>query len=216
MNRRIAFFAGLGTALVLSLLGGCLSAPPTECTQPGQILWEKGSDPAREAPKWIKGGRAAIKAAGIWSSEVPNKYLVYVGVSEDKADERGAQFNGVEDMLKRYAVWLKNRLNALLPEAAKRAKVSLPIIDTALGAYNAVIYLPRENAEYIRELWQAEGRLCPDGNPVYRVYVLGVFDRETRRAHLLEAAKETFKVAIIKAQVKEVVLEEFTKLAKKE
>jgi hypothetical protein len=216
MNRTASIFAGLGVALVLALLSGCASVPAAECTQPGQILWEKGSDPARDAPKWIKGGKAAFKAAGIRSAEVPKKYVVCVGVSDDKGDERGAQFNGVEDMLKRYAVRLKNRLNALLPEAAKRAKVSLPDIDTTLGAYNAVIYLPREKAEYIRELWQAEGRLCPDGNPVYRVYALGVFDRETRRAHLLEAAKETFKVAIIKAQVKEAVLKEFAKLAKKE
>jgi hypothetical protein len=216
MNKTTTVLPALGAALVLALLGGCLSAPPTECVQPGQILWEKGFDPARDAPKWIKGGQQALKAAGIRSSEVPKKYVVYVGVSEDKGDDRGAQFSGVEDMLKRYAVWLKNRLNALLPEAAKRAKVTLPDIDTSLGAYNAVMYLPREKADYIRDLWQAEGSLCPDGNPVYRVYALGVFDRDTRREHLLEAAKETFKVAIIKAQVKEAVLEEFAKLAKKE
>lgn len=201
--------------MLLSLLAGCLSAP-AECAQPGQIIWEKGADPARDAPKWIKGGQPALKEVGIRSWDVPKKYLVYVGVSEDKGDERGAQFSGVEDMLKRYAVWLKRRLNALLPEAAKKAKVKLPDIDTTLGAYNAVMYLPREEAEYIRDLWQAEGRLCPDGKPVYRVYAIGVFDRDTRREHLLEAAKETFKVAIVKAQVKEAVLEEFAKLAKKE
>jgi hypothetical protein len=48
------------------------------------------------------------------------------------------------------------------------------------------------------------------------VYVLGVFDRDTRREHLLEAAKETFKVALVKAQVKDAILEEFAKLARKE
>jgi hypothetical protein len=216
MNKSTTVLATLGAVLLLSLLGGCLSAPATECSQPGQIIWQKGSDPARDAPKWTRGGRAALKEAGVGSYEVPKKFVVYVGVSEDKGDERGAQFSGVEDMLQRYAVWLKNRLNALLPEAAKKAKVKLPDIDTTLGAYNAVMYLPRENVDYTRALWQAEGRLCPDGKPVYRVYALGVFDRDTRREHLLEAAKETFKVAIVKAQVKEAVLEEFARLARKE
>ncbi len=216
MNRTVSVFAGLGLALVLALLSGCLSARSSECRRPGQILWERGSDPARDAPRWTRGGNAALRAAGIRSWEVPKKYVLYVGVSEDRGDQRGAQFSGVEDMLQRYAVWLKNRLNSLLPEAARRAKVNLPELDTALGAYNAVMYLPREKADYIRELWQAKGRLCPDGKPVYRVYALGLFDRETRRAHLMEAAKETFKVAIIRAQAKEAVLEEFARLARKE
>jgi hypothetical protein len=216
MNRTVSVVTGLGSALVLALLAACLSAPPSECRRPGQILWERGSDPDRDAPRWTRGGNAALKAAGVRSWDVPKKYLVYVGVSEDKGDARGAQFSGVEDMLKRYAVWLKNRQNALLPEAARRAKVRLPELDTTLGAYNAVMYLPREKADYIRELWQAEGRLCPEGKPVYRVYALGLFDRETRRAHLLEAAKETFKVAIIRAKAKEAVLEEFARLARKE
>jgi len=216
MKEKPAVSAALGAFLILALLGGCLSTPPAECRQDGQILWLEGSDPQRDAPRWIKGGRPALRAAGVRSSEVPRRYVVYVGVSEDKGDERGAQFSGVEDMLKRYAVWLKNRLDALLPEAAQKAKVRLPEIDTALGAYNAVMYLPREKAGFIRELWQAEGRICPEQTPVYRVYALGVFDRDTRREHLLEAAKETFKAALIRAQVKEAVLEQFAKLVKKE
>lgn len=217
MYRKMLLVIGLGSALVLAFLSGCVSAPSaTECTKPGQILWEKGSDPARNAPKWIKGGKAAIKEAGVKSSDIPKKFLVYVGVSEDMNNDRGAQFGGVEDMLKRYAVWLQKRLDALLPEAAGKAGVKLPSIDTALGAYNAVIYLPRENVEYVRQSWQAKGERCDDGQPVFRVFILGVIDREARRAHLLEAAKETFKVAIIKREVREAIMEQFEKLAKKE
>jgi hypothetical protein len=78
-----------------------------------------------------------------------------------------------------------------------------------------VIYLPRENSPFIRKLWQAQGSSCDSGEPVFRVWVLGVFDRDTRRAHLLEAAKETFKHSLIKAEVKERVLKEFEQLAKK-
>ena len=104
--------AGLGPALFLALLGGCLSTPSVECRRLGQILWERGCDPARDAPEWTRGGNAAFRAAGIRSWEVPKKYVLYVGVSEDRGDQRGAQFSGVEDMLRRYAVWLKNRLNA--------------------------------------------------------------------------------------------------------
>jgi hypothetical protein len=157
----------------------------------------------------------AYKEAGVKKREIPDKYLVYVGVSEDKNNDRGAQFSGVEDMLKRYAYWLEEELDELLPQAAREAKATLPTIDAAVGAYNAVIYLPRENAGYIRALWQARGKSCDTGEAVFRVYALGLFDRETRRAHLLEAAKETFKRAIIKAEVKDSILEEFEKLARR-
>lgn len=212
-STRLAFF-GVLAALLLSLLAGCASGP-AECTEPGQILWEQGSDPARDAPKWIRGGKAALKEAGVKSSEVPKKALVFVGVSEDKNNERGAQFSGVEEMLKLYGGWLKDELDELLPEAARRAEQTLPTIDTALGAYNAVIYLPRENAPYIRALWQAKGLSCDSDEPVFRTYALGLFDQETRRAHLLEAAKETFKHSLIRAEVKEKVLEEFERYIRK-
>ena len=86
MNRTVSVLAGLGPALFLALLGGCLSTPSVECRRLGQILWERGCDPARDAPEWTRGGNAAFRAAGIRSWEVP--------------------------MLRRYAVWLKNRLNA--------------------------------------------------------------------------------------------------------
>jgi hypothetical protein len=207
-------WAGLAAFGLQVMLAGCLSSPP-ECTKPGQVLWAEGSDPEHDAPKWIQGGKAAYKEAGIKKREVPEKFLVYVGVSEDKPDERGAQFAGVEDMLKRYAFWLQEELDELLPMAAREAKASLPVVDTAVGAYSAVIYLPRENAPYLRAAWQATGQGCDTGGTVYRVYVLGLFDRDTRREHLLEAAKETFKHSLIRAEVKDEVLQEFEKLIRR-
>jgi hypothetical protein len=78
-----------------------------------------------------------------------------------------------------------------------------------------VIYLPRENAPFIRATWQAKGQGCDTGEPVFRVYALGLFDRDTRREHLLEAAKETFKHAVIRAEVKDEVLKEFERLIRR-
>jgi hypothetical protein len=144
----------LSILLASLMVGGCLSTAK-ECV-PGTVLWEEGRDPAGDAPKWIKGGKAAYQEAGVKKKDIPDKFLVYVGVSEDKGDERGAQFGGVEDMLKRYAFWLQEELDELLPQAAREAKASLPNIDTALGAYNAVIY-PARNAPFIR----AAGRPRP-------------------------------------------------------
>ena len=214
MKNRWIVWAGLLAFGALAMLAGCLSAP-RECMEPGQVLWAEGSDPARDAPKWIKGGKAAYKEAGIKRKDVPDKFLVYVGVSEDKKDDRGASFGGVEDMLKRYGFWLQEEMDELLPQAAQEAKVSLPAIDTALGAFTAVTYLPREKVPYIRTVWLAKGRGCETGEPVFRAYALGLFDRDTRRAHLLEAAKETFKHAVIRAEVKDEVLKEFEKLIRR-
>jgi len=210
-NRWIVWSILLASAALL--LGGCLSTGK-ECV-PGTVLWQEGGDPGSDAPKWIKGGKAAYREAGVRKKDIPDKFLVYVGVSEDKGDERGAQFGGVEDMLKRYAFWLQEELDELLPQAAREAKASLPNIDTALGAYNAVIYLPRENAPFIRAVWQAEGQGCDTGEAVFRVYALGLVDRDTRREHLLEAAKETFKHTVIRAEVKEEVLKEFERLIRR-
>jgi len=215
MNNRWIVSIGFLAAAALALLAGCASGPAEKECAPGQVVWEKGTDPARDGPGWIHGGKAAYKEVGVRKADVPSKFLVFVGVSEDKNNDRGAQFNGVEDMLKRYAYWLQEELDELLPQAAREAKATLPAIDTALGAYNAVIYLPRENAPFIRVMWQAKGFVCDTGEPVYRAYVLGLFDRETRRAHLLEAAKETFKHSLIKAEVKEDVLKQFERLARK-
>jgi hypothetical protein len=215
MDNRWIVSLGFVAAAALALLAGCATGPAEKQCEPGQVVWEKGSDPAQDAPRWIRGGRAAYQEAGVRKADVPSKFLVFVGVSEDKNNDRGARFDGVEDMLKRYAYWLQEELDELLPQAARQAKATLPTIDTALGAYNAVIYLPRENAAFLRAVWQAKGSVCDTGEPVYRVYALGLFDRETRRAHLLEAAKETFKHSLIRAEVKEEVLRQFEKLARR-
>ena len=78
-----------------------------------------------------------------------------------------------------------------------------------------MIYLPRENAPFIRAIWQAAGQGCDTGEAVFRVYALGLFDRDTRREHLLEAAKETFKHTVIRAEVKDEVLKEFERLIRR-
>jgi hypothetical protein len=201
-----------------TLLSGCVTTGPTECSQEGQILWDKDSDPQRDAPRWVKNRKAALREAGVRSSEIPKKYVVYMGVSEDKPDERAARFSAVEDMLKRYAVYLQQELDRVLPQAAEKAKVRLPEVNTALGADMAVSYLPREpiEANVIRAHWIATGKLCPDlSQTMYRIYVLGAFDKDARREHLREAAIETFKYAIIRGEDKDKVIEEAERLIRR-
>lgn len=200
------------------LLSGCVTAGAGECTEDGQILWDKDSDPKRDAPRWIDNWRAALKEAGVRASEIPKKYVVYMGVSEEKPDERAARFGAVEDMLKRYAVYLQAELDRILPEAAEKAGVRLPELNTALGADMAVSYLPREpiEANVIRAHWSARGKLCPDlTQTVYRIYVLGAFDKDARRDHVREAAIETFKYAIIRGEDKDRVLAEAERLIRR-
>lgn len=200
------------------VLSGCVTAAAAECSEEGQILWDKDHDPERNAPRWVHNWRAALKEAGVRSSEIPKNYVVYMGVSENKPDERAARFDAVEDMLKGYAVYLQQELDRVLPEAAERAGVGLPQLNTALGADMAVSYLPREpiEANVIRAHWSATGRLCPDLNQkVYRLYVLGAFDKEVRREHVLEAAIETFKYAIIRGEDKDKVLAEAERLIRR-
>ncbi len=200
------------------LLSGCVTAGAAECTEDGQILWDKDSDPKRDAPRWIDNWRAALKEAGVRASEIPKKYVVYMGVSEEKPDERAARFDAVEDMLKRYAVYLQAELDRILPEAAEKAGVRLPELNTALGADMAVSYLPREpiEANVIRAYWSARGKLCPDlTQTVYRIYVLGAFDKDARRDHVREAAIETFKYAIIRGEDKDRVLAEAERLIRR-
>ena len=159
-----------------------------------------------------------MREAGVRPGQIPDKYVVYMGVSEEKPDERAARFDAVEDMLKRYAVYLQQELDRILPQAAERAGVRLPQINTALGADMAVSYLPREpiEANVIRAHWTAAGKLCPDRiQTVYRVYVLGAFDDEARREHVREAAVETFKYAIIRGADKDNVLEEAERLIRR-
>ena len=200
------------------LLSGCVTAGAGECTEDGQILWDKDSDPKRDAPRWIDNWRAALKEAGVRASEIPKKYVVYMGVSEEKPDERAARFGAVEDMLKRYAVYLQAELDRILPEAAEKAGVRLPELNTALGADMAVSYLPREpiEANVIRAHWTARGKLCPDlTQTVYRIYVLGAFDKDARRDHVREAAIETFKYTIIRGEDKDRVLAEAERLIRR-
>ncbi len=216
--------AGLVTAVLVvvlaaAALGGCATASAAKCSEPGQIVWDRGSDPERDAPRWTDNPKAAAREAKVSSLDIPDKYILYTGVSEDKNNERGARFSAVEDMLKRYAVYLQRELDRILPEAAEKAGVRLPDVNTALGADLAMSYLPREPVEsdIIRASWTATGTRCPveSGEPVYRIFVLGVFDRDARRAHLVEAAKETFKYAIIRAEHKDLILQEAEKLAKR-
>ncbi len=197
--------------LAAVFLAGC-STPPPPPPDSGQVVWVQGSDPARDAPRWTHGGRAALREAGVRASDVPKKSLVFVGVSEDRPDERGARFSAIENMFKQYAVSLQRELDRILPEAAAKAKVMLPTLNTALGAERSLGYLPREGVErdLLRATWVATG-----AGPVYRVYVLGAIDQEARRAHVLEAAKETFKFAMIRRADQEKILQEAAKLAKK-
>ena len=200
------------------LLSGCVTAGAAECTEDGQILWDKDSDPKRDAPRWVDNWRAALKEAGVRASEIPKKYVVYMGVSEEKPDERAARFDAVEDMLKRYAVYLQAELDRILPEAVEKAGVRLPELNTALGADMAVSYLPREpiEANVIRAHWSARGKLCPDlTQTVYRIYVLGAFDKDARRDHVREAVIETFKYAIIRGEDKDRVLAEAERLIRR-
>jgi hypothetical protein len=218
LNKSTAIFCFLIVLAFGLALSGCVTTGPTECSEEGQILWEKDSDPQRDAPRWVNNWRAALREAGVRSSEIPKKYVVYMGVSEDKPDERGARFDAVEDMLKRYAVYLQEELDRILPEAADKAKVRLPDVNTALGADMAVSYLPREPIEdkVIRAHWTARGKLCPDlTQSMYRIYVLGAFDKEARREHVREAAIETFKYAIIRGEDKDKILAETERLLRR-
>jgi hypothetical protein len=207
----LAAAAGMG-------LSGCATAGTGQCAEEGQILWNRDSDPQRDAPRWVEHRKAALREAGVRPGQIPDRYVVYMGVSEDKPDERAARFDAVEDMLKRYAVYLQQELDRILPQAAERAGVRLPEINTALGADMAVSYLPRQPIEtdIIRAHWTAAGKLCPDGiRTVYRVYVLGAFGDEARREHVREAAIETFKYAIIRGADKEEVLKEAERLIRR-
>ncbi len=47
---------------------------------------------------------------------------------------------------------------------------------------------------------------------MYRVYVLGVIEKEDRKAHLPVAAKETFKYAVIRQDKKDKIMQELGKL----
>lgn len=206
----------------LALASGCATAPqahPAEAEGAEEIVWLRGTDPGRDAPRWTRSPAAALRAAGAARREVPEKYVVYVGVSELKATERAAMFSAVEDMLERYALWLQGELDRMLPEAAERSRVRLPELDTALGAYQAVGYLDREELqrEVVRGSWLAKGTVCrvEACDTMYQTWVLGRFDDRVREAHLLEAAVETFRHAIISGEDKEALLRELRRLVRR-
>lgn len=217
---RVAVIAALA-----ALAAGCASAPrghpavAAGAEGSEDIVWFRGADPGRDAPRWTRSRSAALRAAGVARRQVPDKYVVYLGVSEIKGTERAAMFSAVEDMLERYALWLQGELDRILPEAAERARVRLPEVNTALGAYQAVGYLPREQLqrEVVQVSWQASGTRCrvEACEMLYQVYVLGRFDDRAREAHLLEAAIETFKHAIISGEDKEAVLRQAQRLIRR-
>ena len=68
----------------------------------------------------------------------------------------------------------------------------------------------------LRAHWIATGKLCPDlTQKMYRVYVLGAFDKDVRQEHVREAAIETFKYAIIRGEDKDKVLAETQRLLRR-
>ncbi len=58
--------------------------------------------------------------------------------------------------------------------------------------------------------WGGNCNICLESGeePVYRVYVLGVIEKEDRKAHLPVAAKETFKYAVIRQDKKDKIMQE--------
>ena len=215
MNKRwIVLFAA---AVLLSLaLGACVS---TQCRETGQVVWDAGANPQRDAPRWVASERAAVREAGLAPRDIPKRAVVFVGFSKDMNNERGARFDAVDDALKRYAVYVQDWLDIIIPQAAEEVGVRLPDINTALGADRALGYLPKGELEgtIIKAQWLATGRLCagPGAEPadqVYRAYVLAAVGRDTLPAHLKDAAKEAFKNAIIRGDDREKVLERVNRI----
>jgi hypothetical protein len=207
----------VAAAVLLALaLGACVT---TQCRESGQVIWDRGANPNRDAPKWVKSDRAAIREAGLRPADVPKRAVVFVGYSEDMNNEKGARFDAIDDTLERYAVYVQDWLDIIIPQAAEEVGIKLPDINTALGADRALGYLPKGQLEgtIVRAQWVATGRLCegPDSepsDPVYRVYVLAAIDRDTLPLHLKEAAKEAFKNAIIRGEDRQKVLERVNRI----
>jgi hypothetical protein len=201
----------IAAALLPLALGACVT---TRCRETGQVIWDQGANPDRDAPRWVRSERAAIKEAGLKPRDIPKRAVVFVGFSEDKNNEKGARFDAVDDAMERYAVYVQDWLDIIIPQAAEEVEVRLPDINTALGADRALGYLdPRElERDIIKAQWLATGKLCEGpgiepSDPVYRVFVLVAVDRDTLPSHLKEAAKEAFKNAIIRGEDREKVLE---------
>jgi hypothetical protein len=200
------------TAAVLPLaFSACVT---TQCRDSGQVIWDHGANPDRDGPKWVRSDRAAVKEAGLKPRDIPKRAVVFVGFSKDMNNEKGARFDAVDDAMKRYAVYVQDWLDIIIPQAAEEVGVRLPDVNTALGADRALGYLPKGELErtIIKAQWLATGKLCEGpgiepSDPVYRAYVLVAVDRDTLPGHLKEAAKESFKNAIIRGEEREKVLE---------
>ncbi len=214
-TRNLVLLLGLMLAVLL-FLSACAT---TECSRTGQVIWEKGFNPKRDAPAWTGKTKSALKEVGISARQVPKKFVVLVGESEDLNNEKGARAGAIDDMLLKYGGYLKMYLDPLLKQAAVNAGVKLPPVDTEIGAYNTVRYIPGQgyDTDLVKAVWMARGKRCLEvgEEPVYRAYVIGVMDEDNRRAHILDAGKETFKTALIPGDKKRQVLDELDKLVAK-
>ncbi|MQY76273.1 MAG: hypothetical protein GH155_01425 [Spirochaeta sp.] len=207
---------GFALILVILAIGGCVS---TECTRAGQVFWDKDFHPDKDAPKWTKNLKEAAKEAGVSLRRIPEKTIVLIGASEDLNNKKGSYASALDNMLQQYAGYLKEDLDGFMRQALENLGMSTLNIDTAVGASNAVCYIPNQayESDLVKTSWQATGRRCLESGeePVYRVYVLGVIEKEDRKAHLPVAAKETFKYAVIRKDKKDKIMKELEKLISK-
>ena len=212
----IKVITGFTLIVVILAICGCVS---TECTRAGQIFWNKDFHPDKDAPKWTKNIKGAAKEAGVSLRRIPEKTIVLIGISEDLNNKKGSHASALDNMLQKYAGYLKEDLDGLMRQALENLGMSPLNIDTAVGTSNAVRYLPNQSYEsdLVQTSWQATGRRCLESGdePVYRVYVLGVIEKEDRKAHLPVAAKETFKYAVIRKDKKNKIMQELEKLISK-
>ena len=192
---RVMILLAAAVTGVALLSSGCRRAASAGESEIGLVSWFPGADPHRDAPSWTRSPAAAVREAGARRREVPARYVVHVGVSEDKGSEQAAMHSALADVKGHHAVWLRGELDRIFPEAAQRAGIRLPQIDTALGARQAVEGLHRQELRdgVVRRTWQARGRRClvETCEMLYRVYVLARFDQKDRAAELWDAAKRT-------------------------
>ncbi len=214
-TRNLMLFLGLMLAVLL-FFSACAT---TECSRTGQVIWEKGFNPKRNAPAWTGKTSSALKEVGISARQVPKKFVVLVGESEDLNNEKGARAGAIDDMLLKYGGYLQMYLDPLLKQAAVNAGVKLNAVDTEIGAYNTVRYIPGQGYEtdLVQAIWMARGKRCLEAGeePAYRAYVIGVMDEDHRRTHILVAGQEAFKTALMPGDKKRQVLGELEKLVKK-
>ncbi|MBA7549550.1 hypothetical protein ES705_42038 [subsurface metagenome] len=193
----IKVITGFTLIVVILAICGCVS---TECTRAGQIFWNKDFHPDKDAPKWTKNIKGAAKEAGVSLRRIPEKTIVLIGISEDLNNKKGSHASALDNMLQKYAGYLKEDLDGLMRQALENLGMSPLNIDTAVGTSNAVRYLPNQSYEsdQVKTSWQAT-----------------VIEKEDRKAHLPVAAKETFKYAVIRKDKKNKIMQELEKLISK-